>query len=287
MIHHHAANKRKNDDDPATSAMSFMNTGNHYQQHRTTNSTNNTNTTATVVYSPRNNNAAHNWTQCKNRLHTILQHYNNNDNGNIDTDYINQQDPVMDDIATISTHSMMKRTILDLPLSSKIQKADQIVSTIESDIQQIMKQVQNVSTVVSTLQLQYDVLQTDGTNTLDEIHLLQQQQHQHEQHIQQYRTTIARYQQEFASTKQSMYHNVPRLQHMISLYVTMTGIKWKYDDNANDAHPYGSSNNNADGAAVTLTGEIVRTVFYIPVHYAAIHVYIYINLTILLLVFIY
>ena len=285
MINHHA-NKRKNDDDASsstTSAMSFMNTSN-YQHHRTTNSTNNTNTFATVVYSPRNSNAAHNWTQCKNRLHTLLQHYIND---NIGIDYMNQQDPVMDDIATISTHSMMKRTILDLPLLSKLQKADQIVSTIESDIQQIMKQVQNVSTVVSTLQSQYDVLQTDGTNTLDEIHLLQQQQHQHEQHIQQYRTTIARYQQEFASTKQSMYHNVPRLQHMISLYVTMTGIKWKYDDNVNDAHPYGGSNNNNADGVVTLTGEIVRTVFYIPVHYAAIHVYIYINLTILLLVFIY
>jgi flagellar biosynthesis chaperone FliJ len=207
------------------------------------------NTTA-VVYSPRN---AFNWTQCKNRLHTLLQQCNNNDNGIDGTDH----DPVMDDIATISTHSMMKRTVLDEPLSSKLQHADEIVSSMESDIQRIMQQVQNVSTLVSSLQSQYDTLQTYFTTTQHEIEkVLQPQQQHHQQQIQQYHNAIAQYEHDIQSAKQHNYQTVPRLQQNISLYVSMTGIKWKYDDVGDDV-----LNHQEDGKVV-LTGEIVSTVYF-------------------------
>lgn len=248
--HYHSTTKRKNEDDPSSS-LNFIDTshstniihssGNSTYYHRPN--------TTTVVYSPRN---ANSWTQCKNRLHTLLLQYNDV-TGTNGANSSNTSDPVMDDIATISTQTM-KRTVLDVPQSSKLQKADEIILTMESDIQHITQQVQNVSTIVSSLQAQYDKLQMYYTTMQNEMETLQLQQQLHQNQIQKYQSIIEKCEYDIGTTKQSMYKTVPRLQQNISLYVSMTGIKWKYDNNNND-----DDINGHEDEKLALRGEIVSS----------------------------
>ena len=242
MNHHHSIKRKKEDDDDRSP--SSASTYSNHHQHATGSQPNMMNTTA-VVYSPRNvsSNATLSWTQCKTHLHTMLQQYGNDND-----------DPILEDIATISTQSSnnsMKRSLLDVPVALKIQTANDMVSSMESEMEQITTQVQNVSTIVSSLQSQYDTLLSYYTTQQYEMEELQQQQQRYENQIQLYQHSLQQHQRDTEVTHQDLYHSVPRLQHMISLYVSMTGIKWKYDENENRNH-------NSEDGTVALTGEIVR-----------------------------
>lgn len=231
--HHHHATKRKNEDDDLSSAAAPNGTSTTFH-HRPP--------TTAVVYSPRNGNSSSatsiNWNHCQSRLRTLLQQY--------DTD------PIMDDIATISTLSI-KQTVFDEPQSSKLQQANNIVNIMEAEIQQIMTQVQNVSTVVSSLQQQYDTLRECYETSQCDMNDLQQQQQRHATQIQHYQSTIQQLEMETDQNQQNMYQTVPKLQQSLSLYGNMTGIKWKYDDGDDDD---GCCDGNEEGK-VYLTGEIV------------------------------
>jgi gas vesicle protein len=236
-------NKRKNDDP------SMLSDGISNMDESRGNGSTNRSTTA-VIFSPRipNNSNTVNWTQCKNRLHTLLRQYDDTNDSNADT--------VLDDIATISTQ-YVKGNAYDVQYTKKLQVADQIVTTIETDVSNIMKQVQNVTSIVSSLEEKYNTLKNYTMNIQNEIDHCNELQQTHYNHIENYRHMIEQYQNDIDTTTELIYQKVPRLQQHISLYVSMTGIKWKYtDDNHSNSNNFIFDENNPNHTSI-LRGEIV------------------------------
>lgn len=186
-----------------------------------------------VVFSPRHSSTnSGNWMDCRGRLDSIMQLCTL------------ENDPILDDLVTLST---LRGKGFSQQLQSKLQQGDAFRNTLRQQIAEANLKLQDESAAAATLREQWQKL-------VRHAELIKQQNFTLEQKVMKLEKETSKY-QELADaereimevTRQQRAKQVPRLQQQLSLYATMTGIKWDF-----------VAQEQMDGKC--LVGEVVRHV---------------------------
>ena len=185
-----------------------------------------------VVFSPRDPNAAFlsstasaaataKETACRKHLQSILQLIEKSQKNSSNND----NDPVLSSVwqTTAVRHRSLPQRLaqeLDVAATARAQLATQIVQT--------RSQLQRQHHESTARQTQLQSLQQHATILTAERDQLRQQAHQLAREIQQFRQEMDAAQENMQQWQQQRRTKVPRLQYQISLYASMTGIRWDF-----------------------------------------------------------
>jgi uncharacterized protein involved in exopolysaccharide biosynthesis len=190
-----------------------------------------------VIFSPRIRNDVVHWSDCQSRLQEILKSCNSTS--------LYRDDPFLEDVATISAHPELKT--LQSQLSRNVSQAKQAHSSIVQEISHLTKRFQDESSTITSLEEKFQTLSMQSNDLSQQCAALQEQMHEVTLQTQSYRARIDAAEATVELARRERGRQVPRLQQQISLYATMTGIKWDY-----------AAENEVVPDQFVLVGEVVR-----------------------------
>ena len=162
----------------------------------------------------------HQWTECQSRLNAIVMLCTNDESGGTDND------PVLNDVATIAT--LRRNTWVD-HVQTQLATADSLHSTLQAQIAATQRNLHDESVAASALSEQWDQLQRHAQTVQQQRDALQAQVHQLTLETDTFQHVTATQHRFLHSTRLQRAQQVPRLQQQLSLYATMTGIKWDFE----------------------------------------------------------
>jgi len=225
-------NKRKGDDSDVSSSLSSS-----FSRSVSVFSPRNPNNAS--LYSSSSNSSNPSLMACKSRLQSIRQlcqeqPKNNNNNQDITA--------IMSHIATMRTQTLPQT------VTAKLERADTIQRALHDRIAATQQKLQNESQQAALRRQQYEKLVRHGQFLQTQTAGLEQQGRQLRHEIGLYQGNLVSEQEYLELVQRQRQHQVPRLQQQISLYATMTGIKWDFE----------AQEKEGDDAPV-LVGQVVRS----------------------------
>jgi uncharacterized protein involved in exopolysaccharide biosynthesis len=190
-----------------------------------------------VIFSPRIANDGMHWGDCQSRLQDIMKSCNSAS--------LYRDDPFLEDLATIAAHPELKT--LQSQLSRNVTQAKQAHSSIVQKISHLKKRFQDESSTITSLEEKFQSLSMQSNDLSQQYAALQEQIQEATAQSESYRARIDAAESTVEMARRDRGRQVPRLQQQISLYATMTGIKWDY-----------AAENDADRGRIVLVGEMVR-----------------------------
>lgn len=175
------------------------------------------NMSRSVVFSPRTGAAtttSSNWMDCKGRLDSIWKLCNS------------ENDPVLDDVATISTN---RNKSFSQQLQNKLSAGDAVHQALERQISATNLRLQDESAAAVALRGQFQTLVRHADFIQQQVAAAEQQGLKLAQETAKYRDIADAEGEIMELTRQQRAKQVPRLQQQLSLYATMTGIKWDFE----------------------------------------------------------
>ena len=226
-------NKRKGDDSDVSSLSSSFSRSVSVFSPRNPNN-------ASLYSSSASNSSNPSLVACKTRLQSIRQ--------------LCQEQPKNgsnnQDITAIMAHIATMRTqTLPQTVTAKLEQADTIQRALRDRIAATQQKLQNESQQAALRRQQYEKLVRHGQFLQTQTAGLEQQCRQLRHEIGKFQENLVSEQEYLELVQQQRQHQVPRLQQQISLYATMTGIKWDFE----------AQEKEGDDAPV-LVGQVVRTV---------------------------
>ena len=182
-----------------------------------------------VVFSPRDPNAAFlsstvataKETTCRKHLQSILQLIETTKSQNNSDD----SDPVL---VTVSQATTVRSQSLPQRLAQELNVAAAARQQLSTQIAQTRSQLQRQHHESTALQTQLQALQQQYKKMSTERNQLLQQSHQVLSEMKQFRQQMAASQENLQQVQQERGIHVPRLQYQISLYASMTGVRWDF-----------------------------------------------------------